>query len=333
MQTRPLGHSGIDASVVALGTWATGGWMWGGTEAQAAVAAIHAAIDNGVTLIDTAPVYGFGEAEELLGTALEGRRDGVVLATKCGLVWHVQEGDEFFHSTSEAIAGEGRYEVYRCLRPSVIRYEVEQSLRRLKTDYIDLYQTHWQEHTTPIADTMATLLALKDEGKIRAIGVSNASPAQMDAYRAAGVIDTDQEKYSMLDRGAEASQLPYCAQHGIAFLAYSPLALGLLTGTITPDREFGPGDMRLRNARFQKAYLAQVNELLDRFRPIADGRGLTLAQLVIAWTFHQRGCSHVLVGARSVHHALQNAGAGSVQLTPDELSAMDAALAAHTPQE
>ena len=331
MQTRPLGASGIEASVVALGTWATGGWMWGGTEEKAAVAAIHAAIDNGITLIDTAPVYGFGTAEELLGKALEGKRDKVVLATKCGMVWHIREGDEFFHSTQETIDSEGDLAVYRCLQPSVIRYEIEQSLRRLKTDHVDLYQTHWQESTTAIADTMAELLKLKDQGKIRAIGVSNASPAQMDEYRAAGVLDSDQEKYSMLDRKAEQSQLPYCAEHGLAFLAYSPLALGLLTGKITPERTFGPGDLRAGNPRFQPEYLQQVAELLDRFRPIADGRSITLAQLVIAWTVHQRGCTHALVGARTTKHAEENAAAGAIRLTPHELSAMKAALAAHTP--
>ncbi len=193
MRYKSLGQSGIEASVVGLGTWAIGGWWWGGNDERESVRAIQAAIDAGVTLIDTAPAYGLGRSEEIVGKALEGRRDRVVLATKCGLVWHTNAGTPFFSEFGKP--------VHKYLGPDSIRYEIEQSLRRLKTDVIDLYQTHWQDSTTRIEETMAVLLDLKAEGKIRAIGVSNADCQQIEEYRAVGPVDADQEKYSMLDRG------------------------------------------------------------------------------------------------------------------------------------
>jgi aryl-alcohol dehydrogenase-like predicted oxidoreductase len=195
MRYRPLGASGIEASVVGLGAWAIGGWMWGGADEADSIRCIQAAVDLGVNLIDTAPVYGFGKSEEIVGKAIKGRRDKVVVATKCGLVWHTDKGQFFFKSSEENIGvGEDIYTVHQYLGPECIRYEVELSLKRLQVDTIDLYQTHWQESTTPIADTMAELLKLKHEGKIRAIGVSNATTEHMDEYRAVGVLDCDQER-------------------------------------------------------------------------------------------------------------------------------------------
>jgi aryl-alcohol dehydrogenase-like predicted oxidoreductase len=301
--------------------------MWGGTEEKEAVAAIHAALDNGINAIDTAPVYGFGFSEELVGKAVEGRRDNVVIATKCGLVWHEQKGDFFFVSDETGVSHGNKFSVHRYLGPESIRYEVEQSLKRLRTDYIDLYQTHWQETTTPIEDTMTALMALKEEGKIRAIGVSNANTNQLAEYRRAGMLDTDQEKYSMLDRKMDSGQLAFCAKNSIAFLAYSPLALGLLTGKIGPDTHFGEGDLRLSNPRFSTKNLQLVKDMIDEFQPVADGLGITVAQLVIAWTVHQPGCTHALVGARKVRHAEENAQAGAVQLSEENLAAINGIIA------
>ena len=246
---RKLGPSGIDVSAVAFGAWAIGGWMWGGADENQAVDAIHAALDHGVTLIDTAPIYGFGRSEELVGRAIQGRRDKVVLATKCGMVWDREEGDFFFHANQEGVTFRpAEKKVYKCLRPESIRAELERSLQRLGTTYVDLYQTHWQESTTPIAETMATLVKLKEEGKIRAIGVCNASLVQLAEY---GPIDSDQEKFSLLDREIEQDgRLAYCRRTGIGVLPYSPLANGLLTGKIRPDRQFNPGDLRRGNRRF-----------------------------------------------------------------------------------
>lgn len=221
MRTRPVGQSGIEASVIGLGTWAIGGWMWGGVEANDSVFAIQAAIGAGINLIDTAPAYGLGLSEKIVGEAIRGRRDRVVLATKCGLQWHSSQGTPFIEQDGVP--------VYRFLGAASIRQEVEQSLQRLGTTYIDLYQTHWQDDTTPVAETMATLLDLKKEGKIRAIGASNAAIGHLDAYRGAGQLDADQEKFSMLDRSAEDTNLPYAEEHQLAFLAYSPLALGCAT--------------------------------------------------------------------------------------------------------
>ena len=187
--------------------------MWGGTKRNDPEGAIRAAIDHGINLIDTAPMYGYGRSEELVGEALKGVRDEVVLATKCGMVWYKKEGEKFFDANEEGRAKseeDKSYEVYINLRPAMIRYEIEESLRRLKTDRIDLYQTHWQDSTTKTEDVMAELMKLKQEGKIRAIGCSNATIEQMKRYQAVGQLDTDQEQYSMLQRQHEADNLPFC---------------------------------------------------------------------------------------------------------------------------
>lgn len=329
LKQRSLGNSDIQASVVGLGTWAIGGWMWGGTDERESVAAIQAAIDAGITLIDTAPAYGFGLSEEIVGKAIAGRRDRVVLATKCGLVWHCAKGELFFQSDEGTITQDGgKYHVHRYLGRDGVRYEIEQSLRRLKVDCIDLYQTHWQDATTPIAETMAELLRLKQEGKIRAIGVSNATPEQMQRYCAAGPLDADQEKYGLLDRDPEREQLLFARKQGLAFLAYSPLAQGLLTGAIGPERVFDTNDLRHNQPRFSVENRRRVAQLLAAFRPVADKHRITLGQLAIAWTVHQPGCSHALIGARNAKQAVENAHAGTVALDASDLAAMGQALAA-----
>lgn len=333
MQYRPLGASGIQASAVGFGAWAAGGWMWGGQDEREAIDAIRAAVDNGVTLIDTAPIYGFGASEELVGKAIAGLRDKVVLATKCGLVWDRECGDFYFRSNEKAVQKDpdkATKTVYRCLRPESIRDEVEASLRRLDVDVIDLYQTHWQESTTPIADTMGELMKLKDEGKIRAIGVSNASSEQMNEYRHVGPIDSDQERFSMLDRRIDSRQLPYCRERGIAILAYSPIEQGLLTGKMGPDREFEEGDMRRGSKRFSEDNLRKVQAMLDEFRPVAERHGITLAQLTIAWTIAYPGVTHALVGARNPKQAKENAAAADVQLSTEDHATIRQALAKHS---
>lgn len=327
MRTRALGKSGIEASVIAFGAWAIGGWMWGGTEERDAIAAVQAAIDEGITLIDTAAIYGFGRSEEIVGKAIAGRRDKVVLATKCGLRWDLRQGELHFYSDEKGIAeGESGTPVYKYLNPESIRWEVEQSLRRLKTDVIDLYQTHWQENTTPIEDTMAELLRLKDQGKIRAIGASNVMVDHIKGYLGAGQLDVVQNRYSMLDRADAQEILPFCKANNIAYLAYSPMAMGLLTGKIGPERKFGPGDIRAPQPRFSVENRERVQTLLSEFKPIAERRGLTMAQLVTAWTAEQPGLTHVLAGARNPQQAKENAKAGTVELSREELAAMDAAI-------
>ncbi len=318
MEYRPLGASGIKASVVALGAWAIGGWMWGGTDERRSVEAIQASLDAGINFIDTAPAYGMGLSETIVGKAIAGRRDKLVIATKCGIVWHTDKGTPFIDQNGKTM--------HRYLGPESIRYEVEQSLKRLNTDYIDLYQTHWQDQTTPVEETMSALLDLKREGKIRAIGVSNATVEQIEVNRRMGCVDTGQEKYSMLDRELESEYLPYALKNNIAVLAYSPLALGLLTGKIGPERQFPGDDLRHNNPRFSVEARKQILAMLEKMRPIAEKHGLTLAQLVIAWTIAQPGLTHALVGARNPEQARENAGAGSVAISAEELGTLNQIL-------
>lgn len=315
MEYRPLGGSGIEASVVAIGAWAIGGWMWGGTDERKSIEAIQSSLDVGINFIDTAPAYGMGLSETIVGKAIAGRRGKVVLATKCGIVWHTEKGTPFINQNGKTM--------HRYLGPESIRYEVEQSLKRLSTDYIDLYQTHWQDATTPIEETMATLLDLKREGKVRAIGVSNATVEQIEAYRRLGPVDSGQEKYSMLDRGLESKYLPYALKNNIAVLAYSPLAFGLLTGKVGPERQFPADDIRHNNPRFSVESRKQVLAMLAKMRPIAEKHALTLAQLVIAWTIAQPGLTHALVGARNSQQAEENAVAGNTALSREELEALN----------
>ena len=326
MQVRNLGSSGIPASVVGIGTFAIGGWFWGGTDEKRSVEAIHAALDAGVTLIDTAPIYGFGLAERIVGKALKGRRDRAVIATKVGLRWDTDKG-QFDGYADDAAPRKtpAKYEIHRWLAPESIRYEVEQSLRRLDTDVIDLYQTHWQESTTPIEVTMETLLALQREGKIRAIGVSNVSVEQLRRY---GTVSSVQEKFSLLDRGIEGRGLVgYCVSRNIAILSYFTLEQGLLTGAMKPERQFPEGDTRRGNPTFSKDNIGRVNGILAELRPFAEKYRATLPQVVIALTARQRGVTHVLVGARDAAQAKENAGGGFLHFSDEDQKAMNAIAA------
>lgn len=314
MQQRNLGTSGLSASVVAIGTWAIGGWRWGGTDEAESIRAIHAALDAGINFLDTAPAYGLGLSEEIVGKALKGKRDQAVIATKCGMVWHTDQGTYFLDQYNKPI--------HKYLGPESIRYEVELSLQRLQTDYIDLYQTHWQDITTPIEETMGELVRLKEEGKIRAIGVCNATVDEMERYRKLGAVDSDQEKYSMLDRKPEDTNLPWCREQQVAFLAYSPLAQGLLTGKMGPDRVFSSDDQRSSNPRYAVENRVRIQSLLNGIQPYAEKHGLTLGQMVIAWTVAQPGVTHALVGARTVEQSIENAGAGRVKLDQGDTDAI-----------
>jgi aryl-alcohol dehydrogenase-like predicted oxidoreductase len=326
MKTRPLGPSGIQASTVAFGAWALGGWRWGGSDDKTSIDALHAGIDAGINFIDTAPAYGFGHGEEVVGKAIRGRRDRVVIATKCGLSWNTTKGTLFFVSDDKGRNDAGQYRIHKSLDPDLVRDDLEGSLRRLGTDHVDLYLTHWQDVTTPIEDTMALLLDLKKQGKIRAIGACNAKVEDLERYRSKGPLDADQERYSMLDRGLEPAQLPWCRRNNVAVLAYSPLHHGLLTGKITSEREFKEGDLRRGHASFTPENLKKTAELLGRIQPIALRHRLSIGQLVIAWTLAQPGLTHALVGARTPQQALENARAGDATLDPGELESISAAL-------
>jgi aryl-alcohol dehydrogenase-like predicted oxidoreductase len=281
VETIEIGTSGIVASRIALGTWAIGGWMWGGsTDLGESVATIRSAIARGITLIDTAPVYGFGRSEAIVGKALSaGLRTRAVIATKGGLEW--QDG-----------------KVWRNSSPERIRREVEESLRRLGTDYIDLYQVHWPDPRVPIHDTAAALARLLKEGKIRAIGVSNYSAAQMAQFRQAAPIHSVQPPYNLFEREAEVDVLPYASQRHIAVLCYGALCRGLLAGTITAATRFKGDDLRRRDPKFQEPrfsqYLAAV-AALDRYARERYGR--SVLALAVRWVL-DRGNTIALWGAR-----------------------------------
>lgn len=317
---REIGRSGVRASAVGLGTWAIGGWMWGGTDEAQSIAAIHASLDAGVTLIDTAPVYGLGRSEEIVGKAIAGCRGKAVIATKCGLVWHTRKGNHFFDQDGKP--------VHRYLGRDAIIHEVEESLRRLGTDYIDLYITHWQDPTTPIEETVAALDDLKQAGKIRAVGASNVNRWELEHYVQTGALDAIQERFSMIDREIEQDLLPLTTANNVSTLSYSSLALGLLSGMIGPERVFSGDDQRKDNPRFSVANRQKAKDFATAIKPVADRHGATIAQIVIAWTLAQPGVTFALCGARNPAQALDNAQAGRLRLSSDDLAAIDTAISA-----
>jgi len=290
-QTQPLNSnmefvkiSGTPLAVsrIGLGTWAIGGWMWGGSDEVQSIRTIHEAFDRGVTLFDTAPVYGFGHSEEILGKALAqgGRRNRAVIATKVGLDW--RDGTPFRNATKARIAK-----------------EVEDSLRRLQTDVIDLYQVHWPDPKTPIAETAAAMAALHRAGKIRAIGVSNFSPSQMDEFRAIAPLHTTQPPYNLFERGIESNVLPYAKDQGIVTIAYGALCRGLLSGRMTKETQFSGDDLRKKDPKFGQRrfqqYLGAV-EKLDRFA--RDNYGKRVIHLALRWILDRADNTVALWGAR-----------------------------------
>src|SRR5438128_10571726 len=274
----------LSPSRIGLGTWAMGGWMWGGTDDERSIRTICAALDRGITLIDTAPAYGQGRSEEIVGRALQrwGGRDRVVLATKVGLEWG-RNGDEARN------ASRGR-----------VMSEITVSLRRLRTEYIDIYQVHWPDPMVPIEETAEALHRLHQEGRIRAIGVSNYSPAQMDVFRQVAPLHTAQPPYNLFEREAEQEVLPYCLWHGIATLTYGALCRGLLSGRMGPDTRFGGDDLRRTDPRFRPPRYAQYLRAVDALARLARERfGRSVLALAVRWVLDQPGVHVALWGARS----------------------------------
>jgi aryl-alcohol dehydrogenase-like predicted oxidoreductase len=272
--------SGLVTSRICLGTWAMGGWMWGGTDEAQSIATIRSAIDRGVTLIDTAPVYGFGRSEEIVGKALEGSlRQKVTIATKVGLAW--KDGA-----------------VYRDSRPARIRQEIEDSLRRLRTDVIDLYQMHWPDFETPVAETARTMEDLRREGKIRAIGVSNFSPTQMRMFSANAQLDAVQPPYNLFERAIEADVLPCAVGAGLAILSYGALCRGLLSGRMTLETKFDGDDLRKIDPKFQGERFPQYLAVVGELKKLARERfGKSVLALAVRWVLDQ-GPTAALWGAR-----------------------------------
>lgn len=326
MKHLPLGNSGLSASVIGFGAWAIGGGaVWGDASDDAeSINTIRTALDAGINLLDTAPAYGWGHSERLIAKAIEGRREQVILATKCGLWWDDARGSYFTEFNGRSL--------YRSLRPDTIAIELERSLRDLATDRIDLYQIHWPAvapEKTPIHETMETLLKLRDQGKIRAIGVCNLSCDELEEYLRCGAIASHQFRYSMLSRNPEKAMLPLCRERELATLTYMSLEQGLLTGKIGMDHRFKDGEFRT-SADWFPWLLPQnrrrILELLDGWRPLCETHQCTLAQLVLAWTLAQPGVTHVLAGARKQQHILETAAAPDLEIPAADMERITADL-------
>jgi aryl-alcohol dehydrogenase-like predicted oxidoreductase len=310
-------HKDLELSVITFGAWATGGWMWGGTERSESIKAIQASYDAGVTSIDTAPVYGMGLSEEIVGEAIRDiPRDKIQILTKYGMRWDIASGDLAMHSKDN----DGKdIDIYKFASKESIVKECEDSLRRLGTDYIDLYQIHWPDKTTPVEETMEAVSQLMKQGKIRFAGVCNYDADLMrEASKHINLV-SDQVPYSMVRRDIETELIPYCLEHEKAILAYSPLQRGLLTGKMNPGHQFGNDDNRGSLHYFSNENLTRVNEFLNKIKPLADEKNASLSQLVLRWTVEQPGITIALVGARDAKQALQNAASMDFDLKPDEI--------------
>jgi aryl-alcohol dehydrogenase-like predicted oxidoreductase len=306
-----INDANLVSSRIALGTWAIGGWMWGGTDEKESIRTIHEALDQGINLVDTAPIYGYGRSEEIVGEALHqyGRRESVILATKVGIDW--TNGKIERNST----------------RPRILQ-EFEDSLRRLQTDYIDVYQVHWPDPVVPIEETAATLRELYEQGKIRAIGVSNYSPEEMLRFQAIAPLHTIQPPYSLFEREIERDVLPYAVDRGITTLTYGALCRGLLSGAMRLDREFAKGDMRkTTDPKFQAPHFAEYVNAASKLDAFArENFGKRVIHLAVRWLLDQPGVGVALWGAR---HPEQLAAMNEVSgwsLTKSDVAAIDAIL-------
>ncbi len=310
VETTRIADTELTATRIGLGTWAIGGWLWGGSNEAEAVAAVQAAVDRGITLIDTAPVYGQGHSEELVGRALAegGRRERVVLATKAGLEW--VGGQPYRNATRERL-----------------EQEVDDSLRRLRTDVIDIHQVHWPDPLVPVEETAAAMRDLYEAGKIRAIGVSNFSPEQLERFRAEAPLHVVQPPYNLLERGIEADVLPYAREHGITTLTYGALCRGLLTGKMRPDTRFEGDDLRQMDPKFQEPRYSQYLRAVERLDALAQERfGRRAIHLALAWVLAQPGVGVALWGARRPEQLEPLEGLEGIELDEAALREIDRIL-------
>jgi aryl-alcohol dehydrogenase-like predicted oxidoreductase len=308
METRQLGLTSLHPSVIGLGTWVMGGWMWGGANDQDSVAAIRTALDYGVNIIDTAPIYGHGHAEKLVGQVLResGQREQVIVATKVGLEWDAE-----------------RTKVWRNSTPTRIQFELEASLRRLGIEAIDLYQIHWPDGSTPIGSTMEALFELQRQEKIRFIGVSNFSVSQMEESLKIGAVDTAQPPYNLFERGSERDILSFCTRYGIGTLVYGPLCRGLLSGKYSGKESFGKGDIRSVDPKFLPPKFAEYVHCVNKLKPVAEGYGKSVGQLAVRWCLEQPKVDVALCGARSSQQIEELVGAVGWSLKPSDLAFID----------
>ena len=310
MIRREYGTSGLEVSALAFGGWPIAGKGWSNVNEKDSIAAIRQALDLGINFIDTAYMYGErGESEILVGKAIAGRREEALVATKCGVHW---EGGKMVADSS----------------PERIRKEVEESLRRLNIDVIDLYQVHAPCRNTPIEETAEAMASLLEAGKIRAVGVSNYNLEQMKAFAAVTPIHSLQPRYSMIHRGIEGEIVPYCRARNIGICVYCPLERGLLTERIRPASEFPPEDDRHKDPGFTGEAFARTRKMNESLRVIARECGTTLAQLVLNWTVHQPGITVAIVGATRACQVIENAAALDFRLTEKQMARIDAIVEA-----
>jgi aryl-alcohol dehydrogenase-like predicted oxidoreductase len=307
MEKRRLGDSELFPSVIGFGAWAAGKTGWGDVDERAIVEAIQTAYDLGVNFFDTAPFYGYGESERILGKTLKPVRDKVIIATKFGIVWDDKGG--FVMDVS---------------RKNILR-EIDESLKNLGTDYIDLYQVHWPDHKTPIQETMETLIELVQSGKIRYIGVSNFSVEQMEEARKYAHVVSLQSQYNLLQRGVEQAEYPYVERVGMGFIPYSPLAQGLLTGKFTKETKIPEDDVRRQfNPLFKDGEFEANVEKAEKIRTIADRYGKPMAQVAVNWLLAKPAVATVITGAKNKEQVIQNVAAAEWKLLPEDVAALDA---------
>jgi aryl-alcohol dehydrogenase-like predicted oxidoreductase len=320
MKKRRLGASGLELTRIGLGSWAIGGpgwqYAWGAQDDGDSIATIRRALDLGINWIDTAAVYGLGHSEQVVGEAIAGARERVILATKCGRAW-----------------GKDGAIVPR-LKAASVRGELEASLRRLRTEYIDLYQLHWPDPEADIEEAWTEIAKAVEEGKIRYAGVSNFSAAQMARIQAIHPITSLQPPYSMLRRGIEQEILPFCAANGIGVVVYSPMQMGLLSGTFTKARvsSLPTDDLRSRNAFYSEPALGRNLALVEKLRPVAARAGRTVAELAIAWVLRRPEVTAAIVGGRRPEQVAETIGAADWDLSPGEIAEVDALIAARERQ-
>jgi aryl-alcohol dehydrogenase-like predicted oxidoreductase len=307
LATKKLGKSGPDITRIGFGAWAIGGpWQfgWGKQDDTESDAAISTALECGINWIDTAPAYGLGHSEEVVGNALKGKRESVFLATKCGIVW------------------DNARRVKNSIDPQSILQEIDDSLRRLQTDYIDLYQIHWPDGKTAEEKAWETMLELKQKGKVRFIGVSNFDQSKMERCLRLGQIDSLQPPYSLLRRNVEKQLLPYCAEKNIGVVAYSPMMSGLLTGKFDLAK-LASDDWRRRSGYFKEPFLGKALQFIEELKPIAQKYNKTIAQLSIAWTLTNSAVTAAIVGARRPRQVEEIIGGAGWTIDPNDLKTID----------
>ena len=312
-----LGQTDLEIDPIIFGAWAIGGWHWGGCDDDVSIRAIHASIDAGIRCFDTAPIYGLGHSETVLGKAIKGKRHQVKIFGKVGLRWNKREGAHYFDTE---INGQ-ETSIWRNLRPDSIRYEVESSLQRLQCDYIDLIQCHKPDPSFPVEETMCALKQLRQEGKVLEIGVSSFDVELLQ--RSKDVLGdvplaSMQPRYSLLNRLIEKDILPWTIANQVGNIVYSPLERGLLTGKVTLDRVFPDSDGRSKDPMFSQSNRNEINRALKSIASLCAEHRCSYAQLAAAWCFHQDGVQAAIVGARSPQQAIENAGAAQISLSTEE---------------